>query len=290
MTAQRRTLIAHRGASLIAPENTLHAFALALADGADGLECDVRLSSDDEPIVFHDVDLERLTGLPGPLAARPWTELRQLAIRGPGVGEGARHTGHTIPHLRDLVDMVALHHGQANRHATHSRRLLINVELKPLKNHAPLVAACRPYFEALARSPNPVDPVDPVDPTGPIHPIDPTGPIHPIDLVISSFDPRVLAAFALNPLSAPHRLALLFEDPNALGALRFLPPATYDLHPEASLLTAATHAAWSSPGRRFRAWTVDDPIEARRLLTLDPTIALITNRPGPLAAELEEAS
>ncbi len=289
MTRQSPTLIAHRGASLVAPENTQDAFDKALAEGADGLECDVRLSSDGEPIIFHDVDLERLTGQPGQLATKPWAELRQLRIRGPGAGEGAAQT---ILHLRDLVDLVGLVGLVAppapaapgalpNRHTTRSRRLLINVELKPLKNHAPLVAACRPWFEALARSPNPVDPVDPNDPVD---------PVDRIELVISSFDPRVLAAFALAPLSAPHRLALLFEDPNALGALRFLPPATYDLHPEASLLTAATHAAWSSPGRRFRAWTVDDPIEARRLLTLDPTIALITNRPGPLAAELEEAS
>jgi glycerophosphoryl diester phosphodiesterase len=281
VTPQRATLIAHRGASLVAPENTLHAFALAVAGGADGLECDVRLSSDGEPIVFHDVDLERLTGLPGQLAAKPWAELRHLTIRGPGAGQGAPQT---IPHLQDLVDFTApvapADHRPADRPSP-SGRLIINVELKPLKNHAPLVAACRPYFEALARSPNPADDLDPLDPVD---------PIPHIELIISSFDPRVLAAFALAPLAAPHRLALLFEDPNALAALRFLPPATYDLHPEASLLTAATHAAWSSPGRRFRAWTVDDPIEARRLLTLDPTIALITNRPGPLAAELEEAS
>jgi len=251
VTSQRAALIAHRGASRVSPENTLHAFAQALADGADGLECDLRLSLDGEPIIFHDADLMRLTGHHGQFAEKPWSELRHLTIR--GAGEGAPHT---IPHLRDLVALVA------QRPST-SPRLIINVELKPIKAHLPLVTACRPHLEALARS---------------------------SDLVLSSFDPRVLAAFAVVPLSGPHRLGLLFEDLNGLAALRFLPTAVYDLHPEASLLTDATHAAWSSPGRRFRAWTVDDPIVARRLLTLDPTIALITNRPGPLAAELEEAS
>ncbi|MFS8084792.1 MAG: glycerophosphodiester phosphodiesterase [Acidobacteriota bacterium] len=55
-------IIAHRGASAIAPENTLLAFARGLADGADGVELDVRLSRDGVPMVIHDSTLRR-TGL-----------------------------------------------------------------------------------------------------------------------------------------------------------------------------------------------------------------------------------
>jgi glycerophosphoryl diester phosphodiesterase len=55
-------IIAHRGASLIAPENTLAAFALAMESGADGIELDVRLSRDGVPVVIHDAMLRR-TGL-----------------------------------------------------------------------------------------------------------------------------------------------------------------------------------------------------------------------------------
>ena len=55
-------IIAHRGASLIAPENTLAAFALAMESGADGIELDVRLSRDGVPVVIHDATLRR-TGL-----------------------------------------------------------------------------------------------------------------------------------------------------------------------------------------------------------------------------------
>jgi len=55
-------VIAHRGASLIAPENTLAAFALAMESGADGIELDVRLSRDGVPVVIHDATLRR-TGL-----------------------------------------------------------------------------------------------------------------------------------------------------------------------------------------------------------------------------------
>ena len=54
-------IIAHRGASGLAPENTLVAFRLALAMGADGIEMDVNLSSDGIPVVIHDRRLNRTT-------------------------------------------------------------------------------------------------------------------------------------------------------------------------------------------------------------------------------------
>ena len=55
-------IIGHRGSSALAPENTLAAFRHAIADGADGIEFDVRLSSDGVAVVIHDPTLER-TGL-----------------------------------------------------------------------------------------------------------------------------------------------------------------------------------------------------------------------------------
>lgn len=55
-------IIAHRGASEIAPENTLAAFGKASEDGAEEIEFDVRLSKDGVPVVFHDKDLLRIAG------------------------------------------------------------------------------------------------------------------------------------------------------------------------------------------------------------------------------------
>jgi glycerophosphoryl diester phosphodiesterase len=55
-------IIGHRGASALAPENTLSAFQRALADGAAGIELDVRLAGDGVPVVIHDATLRR-TGL-----------------------------------------------------------------------------------------------------------------------------------------------------------------------------------------------------------------------------------
>ncbi len=58
----RPLVLGHRGARHAAPENTLSAFALALAEGADGVELDVRLDRSGRVVVAHDLDLSRVSG------------------------------------------------------------------------------------------------------------------------------------------------------------------------------------------------------------------------------------
>jgi glycerophosphoryl diester phosphodiesterase len=60
--AKKPSIIAHRGSSAVAPENTIAAFTQALDDQSDGIEFDVRLSRDGVPVVFHDADLLRIAG------------------------------------------------------------------------------------------------------------------------------------------------------------------------------------------------------------------------------------
>lgn len=55
-------IIAHRGASAVAPENTLAAFQVAINAGADGVEFDVQLAKDGVPVVIHDTTLQRTAG------------------------------------------------------------------------------------------------------------------------------------------------------------------------------------------------------------------------------------
>lgn len=71
-----RPVIAHRGASAYAPENTLPAFERAVQQGADAFELDVRLTRDGAPVVIHDETLERTTSLTGPVRGRTLAELR----------------------------------------------------------------------------------------------------------------------------------------------------------------------------------------------------------------------
>jgi len=75
-----RPVIAHRGASAYAPENTLAAFELALRQGADAIELDIRLSRDGVPIVLHDPTLDRTTKLRGPAAAYTAADLRPAQV------------------------------------------------------------------------------------------------------------------------------------------------------------------------------------------------------------------
>lgn len=73
-----RPIIAHRGASGLAPENTLAAFQLALQQGADAFELDVRLTGDGVPVVLHDAALDRTTDRPGLLRDLTLAELRAV--------------------------------------------------------------------------------------------------------------------------------------------------------------------------------------------------------------------
>lgn len=75
-------IIAHRGSSHIAPENTLGAFELALSEGAEGIEMDVNVTRDGIPVVFHDPTLNRIAGSGLRIA-----ELDLAALSGVSVGD-----------------------------------------------------------------------------------------------------------------------------------------------------------------------------------------------------------
>jgi glycerophosphoryl diester phosphodiesterase len=72
--------IAHRGASAYAPENTIAAFDLALALGADSLEMDVQMTRDGELVVFHDAELGRTTGPSATLRRKTVSQTDWLSI------------------------------------------------------------------------------------------------------------------------------------------------------------------------------------------------------------------
>jgi glycerophosphoryl diester phosphodiesterase len=78
------------------PENSPTAFAGAIARGL-GIECDVQWTGDGQVVVFHDWDLDRLTGESGPVAQRTATQLGAIALT-----DGAD----TIPSLRQMLDQV----------------------------------------------------------------------------------------------------------------------------------------------------------------------------------------
>ena len=80
MKSEKPLIIAHRGASHFAPENTLAAFQQAIVANADGIEFDVRLSKDNIPVVFHDANLRRLAKLKHRVVDLTAEELSQIDV------------------------------------------------------------------------------------------------------------------------------------------------------------------------------------------------------------------
>lgn len=70
--------LGHRGSPLKSIENTIASFQLALDQGADGFECDIRLSSDNEIVVFHDDSLDRLLQIKTSIEALSLKEIQAL--------------------------------------------------------------------------------------------------------------------------------------------------------------------------------------------------------------------
>jgi len=69
-------IYAHRGASSDFPEHTRAAYEGAIHQRADGFECDVRLTKDSIPILWHDPTLDRMAGTPGDIAALTYEQIR----------------------------------------------------------------------------------------------------------------------------------------------------------------------------------------------------------------------
>jgi len=108
----------HRGGARIGPENTLVAFRRAMACGADGIECDVRLSADDVPVVIHDATLDRTTDAAGPVLAHTAAALARVdatcrfaapdaasAVAGPEGVPTLRDVLRALPSARVIIEL-----------------------------------------------------------------------------------------------------------------------------------------------------------------------------------------
>jgi glycerophosphoryl diester phosphodiesterase len=71
-------IYAHRGSSIQHPELTLTAYKAAVDEGADGFECDVRLTKDNQVILWHDPDMERIAGYSARIADTNFKEIKRL--------------------------------------------------------------------------------------------------------------------------------------------------------------------------------------------------------------------
>ena len=123
----RPLIIAHRGAGhrgkgATTRENTMAAFEAAMAAGADGIEIDVRRTSDGVMIIHHD---SMLSVIKTPIAAMTFAQVQKTA----------KTLGYVIPTLEETVRIC-------------SRRMLLDVELKEPGYEAEVVAACRKMMKS----------------------------------------------------------------------------------------------------------------------------------------------
>lgn len=108
-------ILGHRGASGVAPENTLAAFSRAIRDGADGIEFDVRLSRDAVPVVIHDATLNR-TGLIDRLVGElTSSELQRIDVgswfEGRVQSPDVSFAGERLPSLAKVFDLFSVNTG-----------------------------------------------------------------------------------------------------------------------------------------------------------------------------------
>jgi glycerophosphoryl diester phosphodiesterase len=117
-------LIAHRGASALAPENTLAAFLKAKQQGATWVEFDVMLTADGEVVVIHDESLERTTNGHGDVDKITYAQLAKLDA---GSWFNAAFAGERVPTLVEVIEFLKIH------------QLAANVEIKAIPGQEEMV-------------------------------------------------------------------------------------------------------------------------------------------------------
>ncbi|KAA5539430.1 glycerophosphodiester phosphodiesterase [Roseiconus nitratireducens] len=102
-TLPAQWIVGHRGASFDAPENTVSAFRLAWDQGADAVEADFYLTSDDKIVCIHDADTERTTGVKHVVAQTPLETLRTLDA---GSWKDERWRGEPVPTFEEVLAAI----------------------------------------------------------------------------------------------------------------------------------------------------------------------------------------
>jgi glycerophosphoryl diester phosphodiesterase len=148
----RCEIIAHRGASAYAPEHTLAAYDLALAQGADTLELDVRATAAGELVLVHDATLARTVGDPRPVAALTRAAVAALppALRPLRLDDVLARYGAAARYLVELKDPSPAWEGAAaaavRRHGLERRAALQSFDVRAVR----WLALAHPQLECVA--------------------------------------------------------------------------------------------------------------------------------------------
>jgi len=103
MNENSTLIIAHRGESFDAPENTMAAINLAWDRGADAVEVDVHLSKDNEVVVIHDYNTKRLAGVNKKVKDQTLNEIKKLDV---GIWKDIQWKSEQIPTISEVLDSM----------------------------------------------------------------------------------------------------------------------------------------------------------------------------------------
>jgi glycerophosphoryl diester phosphodiesterase len=246
-------VVAHRGASVEQPENTIEAFEAAIDAGADAVEFDVRMTADGVAVVMHDPDVSRTTDGTGLVPELTLADIRRLQIPLPDGGM----TG--VPSLEEALTCLA-------------GRAAADIEIKNLPGEPGYTSDREAAVEATLES------------------LDELGFVSPV--IVSSFNPRSVAYCRRLRPDVPTGL-LTSYDVDADEALsrasadehRWVLPFVTNVLDAGDGLADRVHAASALLG----VWIADDPETARRLFELGAD-AVATNDPRAILPVRDDIS
>ena len=247
-------VIAHRGSSAALPEHTLEAYRRALDEGADGLECDVRLTADGRLVCVHDRTVQRTSDGRGVVSAMTLAQLSELDFGSWKSPDAPRPSG--VLTLAALLELVA----------EAGRPVQLAIETKHPTRHggrteAALVRMLGEYG-LLPRTPE--------ESTVRIMSFSELA-LHRVRRAV----PAVPTVYLLE-----RRLPVLGRTRALPGGARIAGPGIELVRRNPGLVTALRRA-----GHRVHVWTVDEPADVDLCLELGVE-ALITNRPQDVLAQL----
>lgn len=243
-------IIAHRGASHAAPENTLAAFDLAWKEGADGIEGDFRLTADGEIVCIHDEDTKRVAGRKRNVASTPWSKLSELDV---GSWKSPAFAGERIPLLREVLARLP-----------DGKFFVLEIKCGP-----EIVAPLARVFDE-----------EHADPARVI--------LISFDESVITASRKALPAFDAHLVSKLEGISRRGGSDRMLTKLTTL-GATGLQFKQTAPVTAGWIASLTDRGLKTAAWTVDKPADARRIRDLGVGF-ITTNRPAAIREVLVNGS
>lgn len=229
-------IIGHRGASGLAPENTIASFEKAADIGTKSIEIDVMVTADNHCVICHDMNVRRCTDGEGPVLLKTLEQIKALDA---GSWFKSEFTGEKIPTLTETIEFI------------HGRDMSINLEIKPTDGWQ--VPTARIVGQELKEK-LPSD----------------------LPILLSSFN--IEALMTIGDI-VPHlpRGYLADTIPDEWEA-RLSAARADSLHCNKDFVTKEAVKAVKSAGYRFLVYTVNDPEQAKQLLSWGVD-AIITDYP-----------